>query len=172
MSPMCQWLCSGWYSYAETSSSRTTFPLALRISWMAFVTVGWKSGRSAQGPSPVFAIPFEKRRMSRCCWFMILERRACASCPKPNGHDVGKGACHAPESGVPFDSSSNSLMLTVQDIAAMPGLRLTVAAGAEGLGNQVTWLHVSELSDPTQFLQGGEFLLTTGLGVGEMEATQ
>jgi len=63
-------------------------------------------------------------------------------------------------------------MLTVQDIAAMPGLRLTVAAGAEGLGNQVTWLHVSELSDPTQFLEGGEFLLTTGLGVGEMETTQ
>src|SRR3990172_6249901 len=63
-------------------------------------------------------------------------------------------------------------MLTVQDIAAMPGLRLTVAAGDEGLGNQVTWLHVSELSDPIQFLEGGEFLLTTGLGVGEMEATQ
>ena len=54
----------------------------------------------------------------------------------------------------------------------MPGLRLTVAAGDEGLGNQVTWLHVSELSDPTQFLEGGEFLLTTGLGVGEMETTQ
>jgi purine catabolism regulator len=63
-------------------------------------------------------------------------------------------------------------MLTVQDIASMPGLRLTVAAGAEGLGNRVTWLHVSELSDPTQFLEGGEFLLTTGLGVGEVETTQ
>jgi len=63
-------------------------------------------------------------------------------------------------------------MLTVQDIASMPGLRLTVAAGAEGLGRRVTWLHVSELSDPTQFLEGGEFLLTTGLGVGEMETTQ
>jgi purine catabolism regulator len=40
------------------------------------------------------------------------------------------------------------------------------------LGKQVTWLHVSELEDPTQFLEGGEFLLTTGLGVGDLESSQ
>jgi DNA-binding PucR family transcriptional regulator len=63
-------------------------------------------------------------------------------------------------------------VLTVRDIAAFPGLRLSVTAGAEGLANLVTWLHVSELEDPTQFLEGGEFLLTTGLGVGELATTQ
>ena len=63
-------------------------------------------------------------------------------------------------------------MLTVQDIAATPGLSLAVAAGAEGLANRVSWLHVSELPDPTPFLEGGEFLLTTGLGVGELASTQ
>ena len=63
-------------------------------------------------------------------------------------------------------------MLTVQDIADLPDLHLAVAAGADGLGNHVTWLHVSELADPTQFLEGGEFLLTTGLGVAEMATTQ
>jgi PucR family transcriptional regulator, purine catabolism regulatory protein len=63
-------------------------------------------------------------------------------------------------------------MLTVRDIAGMPGLELGVAAGGEGLGNAVSWLHVSELADPTQFLEGGEFLLTTGLGVGELATTQ
>ncbi len=63
-------------------------------------------------------------------------------------------------------------MLTVQDIAAMPELRVAVAAGAGGLANEVTWLHVSELADPTPFLEGGEFLLTTGLGVGELATTQ
>jgi purine catabolism regulator len=31
---------------------------------------------------------------------------------------------------------------------------------------------VSELEDPTQFLEGGEFLLTTGLGVGELASAQ
>ncbi len=63
-------------------------------------------------------------------------------------------------------------MLTVLDILSMPGLSLTVAGGSGGLGNRVTWLHVSELTDPTQFLEGGEFLLTTGLGVGETESAQ
>lgn len=63
-------------------------------------------------------------------------------------------------------------MLTVRDIAHMPGLELSVAAGAGGLGNEVSWLHVSELADPTEFLEGGEFLLTTGLGIGEQAAVQ
>jgi PucR family transcriptional regulator, purine catabolism regulatory protein len=63
-------------------------------------------------------------------------------------------------------------MLTVQDIAELPELGLTVAAGSDGLRNEVSWLHVSELTDPTQFLEGGEFLLTTGLGVADMATTQ
>jgi DNA-binding PucR family transcriptional regulator len=63
-------------------------------------------------------------------------------------------------------------MLTVRDIAGITGLDLRVAAGADALGNPVTWLHVSELEDPTQFLEGGEFLLTTGLGVGELGSAQ
>ena len=63
-------------------------------------------------------------------------------------------------------------MLTVRDIAALPGLSLTVAAGADGLDNDVAWLHVSELADPTPWLEGGELLLTTGLGVGELSTLQ
>lgn len=63
-------------------------------------------------------------------------------------------------------------MLTVRDVAEFEGLGLTVAAGADGLANEVTWLHVSELDDPTPFLEGGELLLTTGLGVGELATTQ
>jgi PucR family transcriptional regulator, purine catabolism regulatory protein len=63
-------------------------------------------------------------------------------------------------------------MLTVLDIATMPGLGLDVVAGSDGLDNAVSWLHVSELEDPTEFLEGGEFLLTTGLGVGELASTQ
>jgi purine catabolism regulator len=63
-------------------------------------------------------------------------------------------------------------MLTVRDIAALPGLGLGVAAGEPGLGAEISWLHVSELEDPTQFLEGGELLLTTGLGVGELASAQ
>jgi purine catabolism regulator len=57
-------------------------------------------------------------------------------------------------------------MLTVRDIAELPGLGLSVAAGAVALDRQVTWIHVSELPDPTPWLEGGELLLTTGLGMG------
>ena len=63
-------------------------------------------------------------------------------------------------------------MLTVRDIAEMPGLGVPVAAGEAGLGNEVTWVHVSELEDPTAWLEGGELLLTTGLGVGELASSQ
>jgi purine catabolism regulator len=63
-------------------------------------------------------------------------------------------------------------VLTVRDIVELEGLGLTVVAGADGLANRVSWLHVSELDDPTQFLEGGELLLTTGLGIGELGTTQ
>lgn len=63
-------------------------------------------------------------------------------------------------------------MLTVEDIARLPGLGLEVAAGAAGLSRDVGWVHVSELADPTPFLEGREFLLTTGVGIGDGEDEQ
>jgi purine catabolism regulator len=63
-------------------------------------------------------------------------------------------------------------MLTVRDIVSLAALGVDVRAGAEGLGNEVRWVHVSELPDPTAWLEGGELLLTTGLGVGDLETTQ
>lgn len=63
-------------------------------------------------------------------------------------------------------------MLTVQEIVELPGLELGLAAGAAGLGNPIGWVHVSELADPTPWLEGGELLITTGLGVGQQAASQ
>ena len=63
-------------------------------------------------------------------------------------------------------------MLTVRDIAELPGLGLAVAGGAAGLDHEVRWLHLSELPDPTPWLEGGEFLLATGLGIGETPRAQ
>ena len=54
----------------------------------------------------------------------------------------------------------------------MEELAITVAGGSAGLAREVRWLHVSELSDPTAWLEGGELLLTTGLGVGDLSSTQ
>ena len=63
-------------------------------------------------------------------------------------------------------------MLTVRDIAALPGLELEVSAGAPGLDSPIRWVHVSELADPTPWLEGGELLITTGLGIGELTRPQ
>jgi PucR family transcriptional regulator, purine catabolism regulatory protein len=63
-------------------------------------------------------------------------------------------------------------MLSVSDIAAFPELGLTTAGGAAGLDREVSWLHVSELPDPTEWLEGGEFLLTTGIGLGKTAGAQ
>lgn len=57
-------------------------------------------------------------------------------------------------------------MLTVADIVSLPELSLRLVAGETGAGREVRWLHVSELRDPTPWLEGGELLLTTGLAVG------
>jgi PucR family transcriptional regulator, purine catabolism regulatory protein len=63
-------------------------------------------------------------------------------------------------------------MLTVRDIAGLPGLGLELAAGADGADTPVRWVHVSELRDPTPWLEGGELLLTTGLGLGPAPRAQ
>jgi PucR family transcriptional regulator, purine catabolism regulatory protein len=40
-----------------------------------------------------------------------------------------------------------------------------VLAGAEGLSARVRWVHVLELADAAHLLQGGEFVLTTGIAL-------
>jgi PucR family transcriptional regulator, purine catabolism regulatory protein len=48
-----------------------------------------------------------------------------------------------------------------------PGLGLEVVAGRPGIDARgpIRWAHISDTPDPTPWLEGGEVLLTTGLGV-------
>ena len=62
--------------------------------------------------------------------------------------------------------------LRVGDILRASGLSLRPCGGADGAGNAIRWVHVSELEDPTPWLRGGELLLTTGMGVGDTPARQ
>lgn len=58
------------------------------------------------------------------------------------------------------------MALTVRELAQVPELGVELVAGATaGAPEPITWVHVSELDDPTPFLSGGELLLTTGLFV-------
>lgn len=52
-------------------------------------------------------------------------------------------------------------MLTVRDL--VDELGLTLLSGEEAAEAPVRWVHISELSDPTPWLSGGEMILTTGL---------
>lgn len=61
---------------------------------------------------------------------------------------------------------------TVADLVATPTLGLTLVAGSAGADRQVGWAHVSELEDPTPWLQGSELVMTTGIAVPERPAKQ
>src|SRR5215212_12035984 len=52
-------------------------------------------------------------------------------------------------------------MLTVRGLVSEMGLELVT--GEDGADAPVRWVHISELPDPTQWLSGGELLLTTGI---------
>jgi len=56
---------------------------------------------------------------------------------------------------------------TLADLVAVPSLHLTVLAGEGALSRPIQWAHVSELVDPTPFLEGGELLMTVGLWLTE-----
>ncbi|MGN6246594.1 MAG: PucR family transcriptional regulator [Motilibacteraceae bacterium] len=59
--------------------------------------------------------------------------------------------------------SAAALVPTLRALIADPALRLRPLTGQAGLDRPVTWVAVSELEDPTPYLDGGELLLTTGL---------
>lgn len=55
--------------------------------------------------------------------------------------------------------------ITVGELLDTSHLGLSLVAGEAGLHRDVTWAHVSEMEDPAAWLEGGELVLTTGLGV-------
>ena len=59
---------------------------------------------------------------------------------------------------------------TVGDLLGLDVVRRgspQVVAGQAGLGARVRWVHVLELTDAAHLLQGGEFVLTTGIALPE-----
>ena len=55
--------------------------------------------------------------------------------------------------------------ITVAELLATEHLELTLLAGSRGIGRRVTWTHASELPQPELWLDGGELLITNGLGL-------
>lgn len=59
------------------------------------------------------------------------------------------------------------MAVTIRALVADPKLHLSVRVGKEGLDQPVGWVAVSELPDPTPWLQGAELLLTSGMWLKE-----
>jgi purine catabolism regulator len=57
--------------------------------------------------------------------------------------------------------------ITLAELQDIPRLGLTVIAGEAGLRRHVAWTHVSEMEDPTPWLEGGELLMSVGLAFPE-----
>lgn len=57
-------------------------------------------------------------------------------------------------------------------MVSIPDLRTWVYTGAGGLDREITWAHANELPDPTEWLDSGELLMTTGLGVPKEPTAQ
>ena len=60
------------------------------------------------------------------------------------------------------------MLPTVGDLLGLDVIRRgspQVVAGSSGLGASVRWVHVLELADAAHLLQGGEFVLTTGIAL-------
>ncbi len=64
--------------------------------------------------------------------------------------------------------------LWLSELLDDPALGAEVVAGRAGVDRRgpIRWAHISELPDPTPWLEGGELLLTTGLGVKDSEDLQ
>ena len=55
------------------------------------------------------------------------------------------------------------MTITVRSLVGQASMRLSLLTDDAPIDQPLTWVHVSELDDPTPFLSGGELLLTTGL---------
>lgn len=64
------------------------------------------------------------------------------------------------------------MAITIRELTELPPLRTWLHAGAAGVDREVSWAHVCELPDPTEWIGGGELILTTGLGVPAAPAQQ
>jgi len=68
--------------------------------------------------------------------------------------------------GQPYHSLDVLTMsLTLNDLILTPELRTRVICGAQRCDETVSWAHVCELADPSEWLGKGDLLMTTGIGI-------
>ncbi|UVI36607.1 PucR family transcriptional regulator [Brevibacterium spongiae] len=64
------------------------------------------------------------------------------------------------------------MMISVDDLAALPTMGLEFVAGSAGGHRMVTWAHVCDLEDPWNWVGPGDLVMTTGPGIPRDPADQ
>jgi purine catabolism regulator len=82
---------------------------------------------------------------------------------------TGRQEAGASSAGGPSSRRGATSGPTVRSLLDVDELRLVLRAGRAAIDAEVGWVAVSELADPTPYLEGGELLLTTGLRIGDDE---
>lgn len=62
--------------------------------------------------------------------------------------------------------------ITIRQLIDIPNLRLRLFAGSEGADREIRWAHASELPDPSEWLEPGALVMTTGLGLPDEPEAQ
>jgi PucR family transcriptional regulator, purine catabolism regulatory protein len=62
--------------------------------------------------------------------------------------------------------------VTLTALVSQPALGLAVLATFHALEREISWVHTSELVDPTPYLTGGELVLSVGLWLGSGPAAE
>lgn len=64
------------------------------------------------------------------------------------------------------------MSITVRDLIKQPHLQLALLAGAKGLDREISWAHVSDLPNASEWMGQDEILLTNGTNIGASGAKQ
>lgn len=64
------------------------------------------------------------------------------------------------------------MSITIGQLVNIANYRTRVFAGAAGLDREISWAHVCELPDPTEYLANGELLMTVGYTIPEQPRKQ
>jgi PucR family transcriptional regulator, purine catabolism regulatory protein len=62
--------------------------------------------------------------------------------------------------------------IAIRRLIEIPYLKLQLFAGSGGVDREIRWAHVSELPDPSEWLEPGTLVMSTGLGLPEEPEAQ
>lgn len=68
--------------------------------------------------------------------------------------------------------TGGGMSITVRELPKLPHLQLSLTAGEAGLDREISWVHTSDLPEPSAWLGSGELLLTNGTGLSPDESVQ